>query len=40
VADQYWLSALSLGLLTIEFPSEKFLALILQAAEQNSGESS
>ena len=40
VADQYWLSALSLGLLTIEFPSEKSLALILQAAEQNSGESS
>ena len=38
VADQYWLSALSLGLLAIEFPSEKSLAVVLQAAEQNSAE--
>ena len=38
VADQYALSALSLGLLIIEFPSEKSLAVILQSVEQNSLE--
>ena len=34
VADQYFLSALSLMLLTIEFPSEKSLEAIVKAAEQ------
>jgi hypothetical protein len=34
VADQYFLSVLSLVLLTIEFPSEKSLDAIVKAAEQ------
>jgi hypothetical protein len=34
VADQYFLSVLSLVLLTIEFPSEKSLEAIVKAAEQ------
>lgn len=38
MADQYGLSALSLGLLIIDFPSEKSLAMILQSVEQNSLE--
>ncbi|HVO91861.1 MAG TPA: hypothetical protein VMT22_03420 [Terriglobales bacterium] len=38
-ADQYALSALSLGLLTVEFPSEKSLAVILQAAERETPKS-
>ena len=34
VQDQYWLSALSVALLVIEFPSEKSLDELVRAAEQ------
>lgn len=34
VQDQYWLSALSVALLFIEFPSEKSLYALVQTAEQ------
>ena len=34
VQDQYWLSALSVALLVIEFPSEKSLDALIHEAEQ------
>ncbi len=34
VQDQYWLSALSVALLVVEFPSEKSVEALVRAAEQ------
>jgi hypothetical protein len=35
VQDQYWLSALSVALLVVEFPSEKYLEALIRTVEQN-----
>jgi hypothetical protein len=34
VQDQYWLSALSIALLVLEFPSEKSLEALVRTVEQ------
>lgn len=36
--DQYWLSALSVALLVIEFPSEKYVDALVHAAERAAAE--